>query len=173
MNTKIQNGAVSLCCLFLLSVTGLYPLSLSAGAFDKGNTTATLALGSGQFFRDDYLIIGAGVGHFLADGIEVGLDIDYWTGGDPDIYELTPKLTYIYDNTSQFKPYLGLFYNRTYIDGFEDSDALGYRAGVYMPAGSRTFFGVGIVHTELQDCSESVFVSCSETYTQFSVIFSL
>lgn len=144
-----------------------------AGPFDKGNTVVSIALGSGQAFRDDYLIIGAGVGYFVSDGVEVGLDVDYWTGGDPSIYELTPKLTYVYDNSSQFKPYVGAFYNRTFIEDLDDSDAYGYRAGFFVPAGEKAYFGFGLVRRELQDCTESFFVSCSDTYSEISLIFAL
>ena len=129
--------------------------------------------GSGRFFNEDYLIIGGGIGYYLVDGVELGLDVDVWTGGDPSIYEVTPSLTYVYDNPSHVKPYLGAFYNRTYIDGLEDSDALGYRAGMYMPSGNRLLVGIGIVYTELQDCTASIFTDCSDTYTELSVIFSL
>ncbi|MCK5386080.1 MAG: hypothetical protein KAJ39_02770, partial [Gammaproteobacteria bacterium] len=84
------------------------------------------------------------------------------------IYELTPKLTYVYDNSSQLKPYVGVFYNRTFIEGLDDSDALGYRLGALMPAGRKTYIGLGVVHTELQDCTESLLVTCSETYTELT-----
>ena len=144
-----------------------------AGPFDKGNTIATVAIGSGQFFREDYLIIGAGIGYYVTDGIELGVDVDYWTGGDPSIYEITPKVTYVFDNSSQFKPYLGAFYNRTYIEGFNDSDAMGYRVGAFMPAGKKTYIGLGIVHTELQDCRETILVTCSETYTELTFMISI
>ena len=144
-----------------------------AGPFDKGNTVATVAIGSGQFFRENYLIIGAGIGYYVTDGIELGVDVDYWTGGDPSIYEITPKLTYVFDNPSQFKPYLGAFYNRTFIEGLDDSDALGYRVGAFMPAGNKTYIGIGVVHTELQDCRETLLVSCSETYTELTFMISI
>ena len=154
-------------------VLTMFSSSVIASPFDKGNTVATLAVGSGHLFREDYLIIGAGVGHYIADGIEVGVDVDYWSGGTPSIYEVTPKITFVYDNGLHIKPYLGLFYNRTYIDGLDDRDALGYRAGVYMPAGKKTYLGFGMVHTELQSCTDTVFVNCSDTYAEVSVIFSL
>ena len=150
------------------------PLSTAtAGAFDKGSSVATLSLGSGQYFSEDYFILGAGIGYYLIDGLEAGLDLDVWTGGDPSIYEVTPKLTYVYDNSSHVKPYIGAFYNRTFIEDREDSNALGYRVGFYAPAGNRAHIGIGVVHTELQDCSDSVFYSCSDTYTELSFLFSL
>ena len=146
--------------------------AVNAGGFDKGSLTANIAIGSGRFYNEDYLIIGAGAGYYLVDGVEAGLDVDYWSGGDPTIYEVTPKLTYVYDNPSHVKPYIGAFYNRTFIDGFDDSNALGYRAGMYLPQGN-VLIGVGIVYTELQDCTETIFNDCSDSYTELSIIFSL
>lgn len=162
---------VSLCGLVLL--LSMPPVEVDAGPFDEGALTANIAIGSGRFFNENYLIIGGGLGYYLVDGVELGIDLNVWTGGDRSVREVTPKVTYVYDNPSHVKPYLGAFYNRTYIDGFEDRNAIGYRAGMYMPQGNRLLIGVGIVYTELQDCQESVFVSCSETYTELSVLFSL
>lgn len=164
---NILNPSIHAFLLFLFSV------QLYASPFDEGNITANIALGSGQFFEEDYLIIGAGAGYYVIDGLQVGVDIDYWSGGNPSIYEITPGLTYVYKNTSQFKPYLGAFYNRTFIENFEDSDALGYRAGVYMTTGRSSYFGIGLVRTELQDCTDTVFIDCSETHSEISLIFSL
>lgn len=147
--------------------------SLQAGAFDEGSTTGTLAIGSGQLFREDYLIIGVGIGHYVKDGLEVGLEVDAWTGGDPSIYEITPKITYVLDNRSDVKPYIGGFYNRTFIEDLDDSDSYGYRVGFYSPIGHSSYIGIGLVRTELQDCTETVFVSCSDTYSEITFVFSL
>jgi len=160
---------------FIFVAIGLVflPSISQAEAFNKGSTVATLGIGSGQLFRESYLIFGAGVGYYVADGLEVGLEVDYWSGGNPTVYELTPRLTYIYDNGAQIKPYLGVFINRTYIEDRPDSDAYGYRAGVLMKAGRSVYVGFGLVNTELQDCNDTPFFSCSETYTEASIIFSL
>ena len=173
MSKKISNLKLVLYSVSFLATLSLTSPPVFAGPFDKGNTLATFTLGSGQFFREDYIIIGAGIGYYVTDGIELGVDVNYWTGGDPSIYELTPKLTYVYDNSTQFKPYLGVFYNRTFIEGLDDSDALGYRVGAFMPAGKKTYIGFGVVHTELQDCTETLFVSCSDTYTELSFMISI
>lgn len=157
----------------LLLLFSIGPASVQAGAFDKGSTSATLVLGSGQLFREDYLIIGGGVGHYFINGLELGLDVTAWTGGDPSIYEVTPKLTYVIDNPSDVKPYFGAFFNRTFIESLEDSDSYGYRLGFYSPFGRNNYVGIGLVYTDLQDCTETVFVSCSDTYTELSFRFSI
>lgn len=173
MSMKISNLKLILYSVSLFAILSLTSPLVLAGPFDKGNTLATVTLGSGQFFREDYLIIGVGIGYYVADGIELGVDVNYWTGGDPSIYELTPKLTYVYDNSTQFKPYLGVFYNRTYIEGFDDTNAMGYRAGAFMPVGRKTYIGFGVVYTELQDCTETLLVSCSDTYTELTFMISI
>ena len=173
MKIKILSTKLKFSLIISLVTLSLTSSLAYAGSFDKGNTIATVSIGSGQFFSEDYLIIGAGIGYYVTDGIELGVDVNYWTGGDPSIYEITPKLTYVYDNPSQFKPYLGVFYNRTYIEGLDDSDALGYRVGAFVPVGTKTYIGIGIVNTELQDCRETVLVSCSETYTELTFRISI
>ncbi len=144
-----------------------------AGAFDKDTLTGTLAIGSGQIYSEDYLVIGLGAGYFVTDGFQLGLDVNVWTGGDPSIYEVTPKLTYVFDNKSSVKPYIGAFYNRAFIEGQDDSSSLGYRAGFYSPVGGNAYVGIGAVYTEFQNCTETSFVSCSSTYTELSFVFTL
>ncbi len=151
----------------------LFPMQLNAGAFDKDTVTGTLAVGSGQLYSEDYFVIGLGAGYFVTDGLQLGLDVNFWTGGEPSIYEVTPKLTYVFENKSSVKPYVGMFYNRTFIEGFDDSNSLGYRAGFYSPVGEKAYIGIGAVYTELQDCIETEFISCSSTYTELSLIFTL
>ncbi len=101
--------------LLVALVLGGMMTSTQAGSFDKGSITATAAIGSTQFFREDYLVLGIGAGYFIADGLQIGMDLDYWSGGDPTIYEITPKINYIYDAAPGVKPYLGAFFNRTFI----------------------------------------------------------
>ena len=145
----------------------------ASSSFTKGNTRASVAVGSGRYFNDDYLILGAGIGYYIANGLEIGLDLDYWSGGSPTIYELTPTLTYVFRNVPKVQPYVGLFYSRTYIENQDDSNSAGARAGLFFPAGERMFIGVGVVYSELQDCTETIFFDCSDTYTEFSLMFHL
>lgn len=141
-------------------------------SFTKGSTRASVSLGSGRYFNDDYLILGVGIGYYLANGFEVGLDLDYWSGGSPTIYELTPRLTYVFSKVPKVQPYVGLFYSRTSIENRDDSNSAGARAGLFFPAGERMFIGVGIVYSELQDCNTNLF-DCSDTYSEFSLMFHL
>ena len=158
--------------LLIFSTTLASPNAI-AGPFSEGSSRVSVALGNGRLINEDYLIIGVGGGYYFADGLEVGLDLDFWTGGDPSIREITPTLQYVYQQSPSLNPYFGVFYNRTYIDNSPNSDAAGYRLGVYMPAGERAYFGFGIVYSKLQDCTESLFVDCEDTYSELTLMFSL
>jgi len=164
---KIKNRSL------LLTLLCMSSFIVNAGPFDKESVTGTLAIGSGTILNEDYVILGLGAGYFFADGFQVGLEVNSWLGGDPSIYEVTPKLTYVYENESVIKPYLGVFYNRTFIENQDDSNALGYRLGFYSAIGKKSYIGIGAVFSELQDCQDSPFIDCSSTYTEFSFIFTL
>ena len=133
--------------------------------------TGTVVIGSAQLLTETYTVLGVGAGYFVMDGLQLGLDVSVWTGGDPSIYEVTPKINYIYENRSAVKPYIGMFYNRTFIENFDDSNSLGYRAGFYSPVGDGAYFGIGGVYSKLQDCTETANIKCSSSYSEFSFIF--
>ncbi len=160
----IRKLIFSLCMFFMASIS-------QAGPFDDGTVTGTLVLGNAQLLGEDYTVIGLGSGYFVTDGLQLGLDVNFWTGGRSSVYEVTPKITYVYKNKSSVNPYAGMFYNRTFIEGYEDSNSLGYRLGFYTPIGDSAYFGIGGVYSELLDCTDTAIYSCSSTYTEFSVIF--
>lgn len=144
-----------------------------ADPFEKGSTRASFTLANGQNFNEDYVVFGAGIGHYFINGLQVGLDIDAWFGGDPDIYEVTPMLQYVVRTLPNIQPYIGIFYNRTFIENRDDSDAAGYRAGIYISAGDNMYMGYGLVYSELQDCTDTIFIDCSNTYSELSLMFTL
>lgn len=147
--------------------------NIYAGPFSEGSSRVSVAFGNGRLLNKEYFIIGVGGGYYFADGFEIGLDVDMWTGDDPSIYEITPTLQYVFQSLRSFSPYLGVFYNRTYIESLPDSDAAGYRVGVYVPAGQNTYLGFGVVNSKLQDCTDTSFVDCSDTYSELTLMFSL
>lgn len=144
-----------------------------AGPFNKGSIRLSILLGRGQAFDNNYTILGAGGGYYVIDGLELGADYEAWLNGDPGIQKLTPQVRYVFHRVPKVKPYAGLFYRRTFIEGFDDSDSWGGRAGVYFGVGARVFFGAGVVYDRLRDCDERVYSSCSDTYPELSVGFSL
>jgi len=159
--------------LMLLAVSGNLTPGVYAGPFDKDTVTGTLAVGSAQLFTEDYFVLGLGAGYFITDGFQAGLEVSVWSGAEPSIYEVTPRFTYVFDNPSSVKPYLGVFYERKFIENLDDINSQGYRAGFYSTMGENLYIGIGAVYTELQDCTETVFNDCSSSYTELSFVFTL
>jgi hypothetical protein len=143
-----------------------------AGIFLKGSTSISLIIGSGRAFNENYTVIGAGFNYYVADGLSLGLEAETWTGGTPSITKYSPQVQYVFQ-TTQAKPYLGAFFRRASIDGLEDLDSVGYRAGLYLNTRSNIYLSAGIVHEEYQDCNEAIFVSCSDTYPEVVLSFAI
>ncbi|WP_143247554.1 hypothetical protein [Agaribacterium haliotis] len=149
------------------------PPLLLADEFDQGSKRLGVTLGAGSSFGDDYMILGLGGGYFLTRGLEVGLDVQAWLGGDVDIYETTPTLTYVITQLGRFKPYVGALYKQTYIENMDDLSAYGGRAGFILDGNGKVYTRIGVVGLQYNDCKESRFTSCSETYPEFAVMVSL
>jgi hypothetical protein len=140
-----------------------------AEPFAQGDTQIYGSVGSGTAFGESYLIVGIGVGYYVLKGLQVGLRADGWFGNSPGIYQLTPELRYVFDVSPAAKPYVGVYYSRTYYEGsIADRDVLGARAGAYFPLGARTYLGAGIVYEQTQSCDKAVYDECSRTYPELS-----
>jgi len=168
-----KNVTKKLLLVILVATSLSISLPSYAGPFDKGSVRLGVVFGSGSAFNDTYTIFGLGVGYYVLDGLELGLDYQNWSGGTPGIQQLTPGIQYVIRNKSFIQPYVGAFYRRTYIDGLDDTDAYGYRLGVYAVTGPNVFIGLGAVHSIYRDCNETVFVSCSDTYPEVTIGFSI
>ena len=142
-----------------------------SGAFSKGATRLSVVLGAGYSFDEEYVILGVGAGYYLLDGLELGLNVQTWLGGDPDITQITPELTYVLQTKANFNPYAGVLYRRTLISGLDDLSAYGGRAGLYIPAGNRLFIGAGGVWMKYLDCEESQYRDCSDGYPELTFSF--
>jgi hypothetical protein len=145
-------------------------------AFSANSTSVGVVLGSGSAFNDDYLILGVGVGYYVVDGLELGIDLQHWFSGDPSISKLSPQIRYVFTQPKAIKPYLGVFWRRTFYGDYQgidldDQDSYGYRAGAYFSADNRVYIGGGIVYEEYTSCSSST--DCSTTYPEilFTVSF--
>jgi hypothetical protein len=149
----------------------LLPLNVSADPFDAGSFSLSVVLGEGRAFNDTYRIFGVGAGYYVADGLELGLDYEVWSGGTPRIEQISPKLNYVIARHSSVSPYVGGFHRRTRIDGLEDRDAWGGRAGVYARAGRNLVLGFGMAYVRYQDCDKSIFVNCSDSYAELKAGF--
>jgi len=103
--------------------------------------------------------------------LNVGLNIEAWRGGDPDMTKLTLSTQYVFYQLASIKPYVGAFYRRTYITGLDDLNSYGGRAGAYFQLGRNAYLGVGGVYEAYSDCTESRYRSCSDTYPEVTLTF--
>jgi hypothetical protein len=172
-NNRSTTGHRVLWIAILLFGHLLFSANVNASPFDKGEQHFNMSVGSGSLLGDDYIILGIGYGYYFQKGLELGINFDLWLDGDPTIYQVTPEAKYVFQMFSTIKPYVGTFYRRNYIEGFDDRDAYGYRAGIYWLTGGRGYFGYGITHSRLQDCEESIYNDCESTYSEFSFTISI
>ena len=127
-------------------------------AFSAGSTRLAVIVGNGYAFDETYLIFGVGAAYFFADGLEVGLDLESWTGGDPSITKVSPRLGYVFNTAGALRPYAGVFYRRTMVEGLDDLNSIGGRAGV--------------VYESYLSCQTAIYSSCEDTYPELVVAVS-
>jgi hypothetical protein len=159
--------------LIVIASLSYLPAKANASPFDKGQQYFELAIGSGSLLKEDYIIMGIGYGYYLQNGLELGIDFDLWLDGNPGVYQVTPEIKYVFQNKSKIKPYVGTFYRRNYIEGIDDIDAYGYRAGIYWISQGGVYIGYGVTHNKLTDCEESVYLDCSSTYSELSFMVTI
>lgn len=171
---------IAVACVFMGVVNIATAASVGTGgistAFSKNSTSVGIVLGSGSAFNENYVILGASVGYYVARGLELGIDVQHWFSGEPSITKVSPQIRYVFTQAKVIKPYVGAFYRRTYFGDFkgisiDDQDSYGYRAGAYFTTNNRVYIGGGIVYEQYKDCA--VFDDCSTTYPEilFTVSF--
>ena len=139
--------------------------------FSQGAKRVSVIAGAGSSFNENYLILGAGFGYYVLDGLELGVNWQSWLGGDPDINQITPEINYVFRTKSNFDPYVGALYRKTFISGLDDLEAWGGRAGVYLPLGPKYFMGIGAVYLDYVDCEERIYRDCSDVYPEITFSF--
>ena len=142
-----------------------------AGIFGRGHVGFIVSGGTGYAFDQTYFVLGVGATYYVVDGLNVGLAVESWTGSDPHINKVTPSVQYVFYQVPTIKPYLGVFYRRTYVSGLPDVDSVGGRAGAYVRAGRNAYIGGGVVYESYRDCNTAVYRSCSNTYPEISFTF--
>ena len=153
----------SLCWLFLASP------AMANDDFNAGSRRFSLVAGSASALNDNYTVIGLGLGYYPIDGLELGIESNLWFGGDYDIYELSPSVTYVFMQLDTFKPYIGVLYRKTFIEAFEDLSAIGGRVGVVIEQGGNVSFRAGVVVVNYQHCDSFRKANCTEVTPELSL----
>ena len=177
-----SRSIIKLALLIIGIGIGNSTLAASAGsggvgaAFSKNSTSVGVFVGSGSAFDDDYIILGVGVGYYVTEGLELGIDLQRWFSGEPTITKVSPQIRYVFTRAQPFKPYLGAFYRRTSFDDFngmeiDDQDSFGYRAGAYFSTRNGVYIGAGVVYEKYQDCSRVTDCSTTSPEVLFTVSF--
>ncbi len=144
-----------------------------AGPFDQGKTQFSLVVGAGTAFNQNYTVLGAGLDYFVIDGLQLGVDIQAWSGGDRSIQKISPQMRLVLDTGSALQPYLGVFYRKTYIENFEDLESVGGRAGVYLRSGGDYQVGAGYVFENYKNCNNVSFNDCTVSYPELTLSISI
>lgn len=158
---------------FPFSVLALILLTIASGwaqaaNFEQGTTRVSISAGGSSGFNGNYFQLGLGVGYYLYDGLELGLDGRSWLGGQYNIHELSPSLTYVVTQLGGFRPYAGVMYRRTFIGGLDDLSALGARGGIFLDYSRNLMLRAGVVAIRHQNCSPSAYYDCTEIYPEIS-----
>lgn len=153
--------------LLSFSVSGI------AGPFSVGSKSLSVNVGSGRAFNDNYTIIGAGIGYYVVEGLQLSIDAEFWTGGERSIRKLSPGMQYVFTQSQEFKPYVGVIFKRAYIDGFENFDSIGTRVGAVISSQSNYYMSAGLVYEKDLNCNETTIVQCDDTYPELSLTFLL
>ena len=167
---NLKKSIILLLLLFGLSAN-VSAASIGTGglstAFSKGNVSLGIVAGSGEAFREDYIILGVGAGYYVMNGLELGIDVQHWFSGDPAITKVSPQIKYVFTQPKTIKPYVGVFYRTIFIEDLDNENSYGYRAGAFFSGANGVYIGGGIVYEEYEDCSR--FVDCSNTYPEIII----
>ena len=121
------------------------------GPFEKGRIRVGLYGGAGSTYNQTYVILGAGVGYYVLNGLEVGADVEGWLFQDPNIWKVTPQVRYVLWQISPIRPYVGAFWRQTYVDDpWSDYDSWGARGGIAYRKGGN-YLAVGAVYEKFND----------------------
>lgn len=134
-----------------------------------------LAAGGGYGIENNlsYLILGVGGGYYLRDGLSAGLSSEAWLGSQPQIYDVSPQLRYVFlGSTWKYKPYAGFFYRRTFYNRlYTPLDSVGARTGLVFPLTPRAYATGGLAFEHYFSCSTNINSSCDLLYPEVTVQF--
>lgn len=139
--------------------------------FDRGTSRVSVNIGTSTTFSSNYVQIGIGAGYYPLDGLELGLDARLWLGGELDIYEAAPSVTYVFTQLGTLKPYGGLLYRHTFIEGREDLSAYGARGGIFLQQSQNLVVRAGVAAIRYRNCERTTGSDCTEYYPEVSAGF--
>ena len=149
------------------------PSGPQPGPFARGRSRFSLSGGSVGQFGNSYIVIGGGYGYFIANGLELGLDVAFYFGDDPSITTVSPNVRYVIWQLGAVKPYLGAFAQRQFMGEYrgidlDDIDSVGARGGVMVATGN-SFFTGGVAYAKVLDCggNDQIELDCERVYPEF------
>ena len=143
-----------------------------AQAFEKGESSVALAIGSGQQLGRDYTVISGRYGYFFVKEFEASMALELWRGNSPEIYKIIPELRYVYSAPQTVKPYAALFVGFTnYSGAIADRTSYGAKAGIYLKLNPSAYFGLGLVHERTENCDPAIYSTCQYTHPEVSLNF--
>lgn len=163
-------GGLSLFCL--MGQTQAASMSAGTSLFNAHRWRGSFTAGTSQGTGRTYMVAGLGVAYFIANGLELGLDGEAWTGASPQVYKVTPGIRYVYSGFDRLWPYVGVFYRRTFYQGLDDLNTYGGRYGAYIPLSGNAYAGVGGVYEKRVACEEKVYDFCTSSYPEITLSFS-
>lgn len=131
----------------ILAIVFLISNLLAQSPFSQGNKHVSFSLGSSNNFNKNYMVAGVNVNYFILDNLSLGSNYKGYFGASPSIHQITVPVTYHIplENTT-YKPYLGAFFNHTFLDReFNDYNIYGGRAGFSIQTSINSFISLGWV----------------------------
>lgn len=152
-----------------LASAAAVPTLAQESQFSSGTVRFSGSLSASSGFDGSNVQVGVGVGYYLLDGLELGLDARSWLGGKYDVHELEPSITFVLSHFGSLKPYGGVMYRRTFIEDLEDTSAYGGRAGIFLQQTGNMHVRAGVAGIRYQNCDDTVRPDCWEFYPEVSV----
>lgn len=145
-----------------------------APLFRRGRLEFSAGGGYGVGDGKSYLILALGGGYYLRDGLSAGLSSEAWLGSQPQAYDVSPQVRYVFLGSSwRYKPYAGIFYRRTFYNRlFSPLDSVGGRAGLVFPLSAQAYLTGGAAYEHYFNCSPSVYAGCDSVYPEVGLEFS-
>lgn len=147
-------------------------VGVETGVFSQGRVRMTMSASSARLGERDYVVVGAGFGYYIADGLQIGVDGEGWLGNAPSLYKVAPQVLYVFHRFTAVKPYCGAFFRRTFFEDIPDRESYGGRAGIVSSVSGNLYTTFGIVYEEYINYDELRYGRYANWYPEFGVTVS-